>query len=428
MTSFTKSSVKTATPATATPSSYEHVGRQAWIILWMAFFAFLVIVIGTPLLMRWYVQHATRPKRTVVESIRGAILVFHDNKGEESAVLDRMELKEGDIVRTDENARANITVTNGEEQAQPLASLQLRNNSEVVFQKAREPRFRRSTLPQEVSFRLTAGQARVTSNSDMDRPLILTVETPHGRVLMQDGDDAAISVNNEITEVSARGGSIEVEAEGQKVVLESGQRTVIALNAPPGPPQEGPINLVRNGDFSQPLEDTWQVEAIVDAGDPSAVEKGTVTVVDSGSRRAVYFVRDGEEGIHTETAIVQEINADVLDYDSLKLRMDVLILSQSLPGAGQQSSEFPTMARIDFIDVNGNPQFWTWGFYSEDPVANWPIRNGEKIPKFVWYDYESPDFLNSPTFPRPAKVVRIRIYASGHNYRSQASGIGLIAR
>ena len=61
-------------------------------------------------------------------------------------------------------------------------------------------------------------------------------------------------------------------------------------------------------------------------------------------------------------------------------------------------------------------------------MANWPIRDGEKVPSFVWYEYESPDFLNSPTFPRPQKVTSIRIYASGHNYRSQASDIGLIAQ
>jgi len=397
-------------------------------MLWSAFFAFLVVIIGAPLLARWYIQHATTPKTTVVETIRGAILVFHANKEETSAVVDRLELREGDIVRTDENARANITVADGEESAQPLVSLQLRSNSEVIFQKAREPRFQRSTLPQEVTFHLTLGQARITSSAQSSRPLELLVETPHGRIRMQAGDDAAINVSNETTEVSARGGRIEVEAQNQMVVLEEGQRTAIVLGEPPAPPQAGPINLVKNGDFSEPLESAWQIEAIVDAGDPSTVEKGTVSIVESGNRRAAYFVRDGEQGIHTETAIVQEINADVLDFDSLKLRMDVLILSQSLPGGGQQSSEFPLMARIDFIDVNGNPQFWTWGFYSEDPVANWPIRNGEKIPKFVWYDYESPDFLNSPTFPRPAKVVRIRIYASGHNYRSQASGIGLIAR
>ncbi len=155
---------------------------------------------------------------------------------------------------------------------------------------------------------------------------------------------------------------------------------------------------------------------------------GEVSIVSSGGRQAAYFVREGEEGIHTETAITQQIDEDVFEYDSLILRMDARLISQSLQGGGIQSSEFPLMVRIDFIDIYGNPQFWTHGFYMVDPVANWPLRDGEKIPSFVWYEYESPDFLNSPTFPRAQTVTSIRVYASGHNYRSQVSGIELIAR
>jgi hypothetical protein len=118
----------------------------------------------------------------------------------------------------------------------------------------------------------------------------------------------------------------------------------------------------------------------------------------------------------------------VLDTESLIFRFDVRLINQSLPGGGIQSSEFPMMVRIDFIDVNGTPQFWTHGFYMVDPIENWPLRDGDKIPGLVWYAYESPDFMKSETFPRPAKVVSVRIYASGHNYRSQAADIELIAK
>lgn len=416
-------------PSTDTTRAYEAVGRQAWIILWAAFAVFLVIVIGTPLLIRWYVQNATVPRFARVEVIRGTALVTALDSETVTAVVDTLPItRDGILLRTDETARANISVYDDEKATVNLVTAQLRNNGELRFLRARTPRFRRSTLPETVEFQLGIGRVRVTGNSRLERPVHIAVRTPHALVALRDGDDVAVAVTNESTEVSVRNGTARVEAQGQSVFLSGGQRTTVFLGRPPSVPMAGPVNLVVNGDFTAPLEGTWKVEALVDARDPTAVAYGTVTVVEAGERKAAYFERDGEDGIHTETAIVQEINADVLDYDSLILRLDVRLISQSLPGAGQQSSEFPLMARIDFIDVDGNPQFWTWGFYAVDPIANWPIRDGEKIPPFLWYDYESPDFLNSPTFPRPQKVTRIRIYASGHNYRSMVTGIGLIAQ
>jgi len=414
---------------TATTRSYEAVGRQAWIVLWTAFALFLLIVIGTPLLIRWYLQNATIPRFARVEVIRGTALVTGSDGETVTAVVDVWPIpREGALLRTDETARANISVYSDEKAAVNLVTAQLRNNGELRFLRARAPRFRRSTLPERVEFQLGIGRVRITGHTRLDRPVDILVNTPHARISLRDGDDVAIAVTNENTEVSVRNGTARVEAQGQRVFLSSGQRTAVRLGQPPSAPMAGPVNLVVNGDFTAPLEGTWQVEAMVDARDPTHVAYGTVTIVEAGERKAAYFEREGEDGIHTETAITQEINADVLDYDSLILRLDVRLISQSLPGGGQQSSEFPLMARIDFIDVDGNPQFWTWGFYAVDPIANWPIRDGEKIPAFLWYDYESPDFLNSPTFPRPQKVTRIRIYASGHNYRSMVTGIGLIAQ
>ncbi len=415
-------------PQTASSSPYEGVGRQAWILLWIAFGLFLVGIVGIPLGIRWFVENATVDRYTQVEAIRGTPLILDADMGNVTGVVSTLALSEGDRMRTDEEARANISIYANGSPDQTLASVQLRDNTDVVFEEARAPRFRSSSQPDRINLRLDQGRARVIGNAREDRPVEITVKTPHAVIHLEDGDDVAIAVTNDATEVNDRGGDVRVESQGEQVVLNGGQRTTVALGSPPASPKAGPVNLVKNGDFTEPLEETWTVESIVDAGDPSAVTHGTVTVTNSGERNAAYFVRQGEEGIHTETGITQDINVDVLDYDSLILRLDARLLSQSLAGAGQQSSEFPLMARIDFIDVNGNPQFWTWGFYAKDPVANWPIRGGEKIPQAVWYDYESPDFLQSPTFPRPAKVTKIRIYASGHNYRSQAANVGLIAQ
>jgi hypothetical protein len=420
----------TTTTQSLSPETYERVGRQAWIILWLAFAAFILLVTGVPLGIHWYMMNATRPMAVRVEAVTGATLVVQGKNNEPVAVLDAMYIQEGDRVRTDQNSRANLSIFDEPQAEDSLASVQLRTNSEVELTTARRPRFHRSNLPRQLRLRLLSGRARITSSMVDGHALEIEVVTPQGKVVIGDGS-AAIAVNNETTEVTTRSGQVSVMAEGREVVLSKGRRTTIVLGQPPSDPLPADKNLVQNGDFSQPLETSWRVESIVDARDLSNVTFGTVDVVNTGGRNAAYFQRDaqGEDAdLHSETSITQEINADVLDAESLIFRFDVRLIHQSLPGGGIQSSEFPMMVRIDFIDVNGKPQFWTHGFYMIDPVENWPLRDGEKIPGLVWYAYESPDFMKSETFPRPAKVTSIRIYASGHNYRSQAADIELIAK
>jgi len=411
------------------PETYERVGRQARIILWMAFATFVILATGIPLGVHWFIANATRPMAIRVEAVKGTALVMQGKEQEPVAVLSTMFIREGDRVRTDENSRANLTISDTPED-EGMVSVQLRTNSEIEVLRVRRPRFQSSKLPRQISFRLSSGRARITSGEVDGRPLDVKIYTPQGEIRVSNGS-AAIAVNNELTEVTARSGSVVAIAQGSQVVFSKGERTTIALGQPPAPPQPADKNLVKNGDFSQPLESTWQVENLVDARDLSNVTFGSVSVISTGGRKAVYFQRDatGEDAnLHSETAIFQEINADVLDSESLIFRFDVRLISQSLPGGGIQSSEFPMMVRIDFIDVNGQPQFWTHGFYMVDPAENWPLRDGEKIPGLVWYAYESPDFIKSENFPRPAMVTRVRIYASGHNYRSQAADIELIAK
>ncbi len=423
---MTTSSATESLPSDA----YERVGRQAWVILWLAFAAFLLLITGVPLSISWYIHNATRPMAVRVEAVTGATLILPADGGDPVAVVDAQYIKEGDRVRTDQNARANLSIFDSPDDAESLASVQLRTNTEVELMIARRPRYAQSSLPRQLALRLHSGRARVTSGSVDDRPLEVNIQTPQGLVRVSNGS-AAVAVTNEITEVTARNGRVSVIAQGREVVLTKGRRTTIVFGEPPSEPQAADKNLVKNGDFSQPLESAWRVESIVDARDLSNVTFGSVEVINTGGRNVAYFQRDaqGEDAnLHSETAIAQEIDADVLDVESLVFRFDVRLISQSLPGGGIQSSEFPMMVRIDFIDVNGNPQFWTHGFYMVDPAENWPLRDGEKIPGLVWYAYESPDFMQSETFPRPAKVTRIRIYASGHNYRSQAADIELIAK
>jgi hypothetical protein len=181
-------------------------------------------------------------------------------------------------------------------------------------------------------------------------------------------------------------------------------------------------DLLYNGDFKSELN-KWSVynEQGVDAG----VVNGSAEIVQSGDRSAVRLARMGEDGNHCETGIVQEINRDVRDFTSMRFHADVQLLYQSLSGGGYMSSEFPVIVRIDYKDIYGIDRFWTHGFFYQNDSA-FPVQNGDQIPRYKWYPYESGDLMKDLGDIRPSWINSMRIYASGWNYQSMVAEVGLI--
>jgi hypothetical protein len=97
------------------------------------------------------------------------------------------------------------------------------------------------------------------------------------------------------------------------------------------------------------------------------------------------------------------------------------------------SSEFPIIIGLDYKDLWGNDKFWTHGFYYQNrdsyPIAPnaWGQPSGEKIPRGVWYPYESGNLLELLGENRPAQITGLTVYASGWNYDGLVSEIQLIA-
>ena len=403
--------------------------RVAWVIMLLSFFLCIALAVGVPAGARAFVLHSTRGLDVAAQSLWGTALLELPGRPELTALTKSHDLDPGMTVRTDEASSAIITVY--AETLPPMqrevASILMYPNTEVRLQRARFPRFPRwSPDPGRLSVWVDQGRVRVVSGRFPDRPLITTVETPHGRVQAADAS-FSVFVSNRGMDVTVRQGNVRVEARGLAVTVEEGQRTWVPLAQPPQTPTSAERNLVRNGNFTEPLEVAWDVGFL----QPDVVASGTVSVVDVGGRRAVRFSRRAEEGVHTEVWIEQKLEQDVRDVDTLILRMDVRLLYQSLPGGGMMGSEYPLMVRIDYTDVYGKDQFWVHGFYFRDPtIRGWPLVNGEKIPPYVWWPYESPNLvaLWEQGGTRPAVLHSIRIYASGHNYESMVAEVGLFAK
>jgi hypothetical protein len=393
--------------------------RLAWMILSIAFAVFCLLVAGIPLGIRWYVINATQVHKTSLSAIRGTVVVQEpDAVGSMAVIGTKDDVSEGSIIITDATSQALLEFFED-------STLHLYNNTRVIIQKTQSPRFGLSSKPKAIALEVTGGRVRIGVAPSTQSPLNFQVQTPHAVVELEEDGTYPMEVSSEEFHLTVRDGRAKVIAMGKTVELGQGERTTVEIGKEPTGPLPAERNLIVNGDFKEPLTMGWEVYHTQD--NPEEVN-GKAEILIVGDRQAVRFWRMGKATGHGETGIVQFIDKDVRDFTSLELHISVRLLDQSLAGGGTRSSEFPIIVRLDYKDINGNDNFWTHGFYFKDPAENWPIINGEKIPRLVWYPYESPNLMEQLGDVKPAHITSIRIYASGWDYQSMASQVQLLAK
>jgi hypothetical protein len=398
---------------------------MAWTVLAAAFAIFCILVVSVPLSIRWFILYSTDPEPARVDVLSGTVLVAAPGVRDAAGVQSMREINEGDTIRS-LDARSILTIAEPNEPEGVLSTVQIYSDTDLSVSRARRPRFDRSQEPYRVEVDLHNGRVRVLNLQPLRRPLGMRVSTPQGEIDLSAGS-FSIEVTAEEAQVTVRVGQATATSGDTTVVVEAGERTLLRKSVPPSEPLPAAQNLLANGNFEQGLAQAWQASTYQQSPN---VAPATVEVVEVGGRQAVYFSRNAEEGVHTEAWIEQTLDRDVLDFESLSVRLDVRLINQSLPGGGYLSSEFPLMVKLTYTDIYGKQLEWVYGFYyrDPDPNSNWPIINGEKIPPHVWYPYESPNLLQLLQETRPARLNSIRIYASGWNYQSMVSELGVVAR
>lgn len=389
--------------------------RAAWTVLLSAFATFCVLALSVPFSVRWYVINATSVRKTTVTTTRGTIRIEERGQAYPLAVAEEMEISEGASIKTDSTSQAFLTFFED-------STANLYNDAQVVLLKTRTPRFDLSPRPDTIILEVKKGRARIGAAPAIDSSLYFEVRLPQGVVVLKEGS-YSVEVTDEQSQIIVRYGQALATAAGVTVKLTQGQRTTIAMGEAPADPMPATQPLVVNGNFQKDLSAGWidYNEQGVDGGEVD----GEIEIVSSGNRRAVLFSRMGEDGNHCETGIRQKIDKDIRDYTSLKLHLDVQLIYQSLSGGGFQGSEYPIMVRLDYKDPYGNDQFWVHGFYYQND-DNYPIPEfGERIPRYVWYPYETGNLLEILADTRPTHIKEIRIYASGWEYQSMISEVGL---
>jgi hypothetical protein len=396
--------------------------RLAWTVLWVAFLLFCVLVTGIPLAARSYVLHASEEQEAQLQVIEGTVLVQKPNGSEPIGVTSAGSVAPGDEVITDDTSQATLDLFE-------RSHVTLYREGKVTLEQADAPRFSVSTDPNRIALKMTGGIVRVGRALPQERATEFRVVTPHTEMLLDEGS-YRIEVANERTQVTVLRGRAVVGWDTSPVQILQGSRTWVDLSGEPAEPLSAAQNLVVNGNFEDPLVTSWITNTVVYT---SGIQPPRVEITEDGGRRAARLVRRApDDGIHSEVAIQQRINQDVRDFTRLAVSLDVQLDFQSLSGGGQLSSEFPIIVRLDYKDRWGSDKFWTHGFYYQnrdgyliapDP---WGQPSGEKIPRGVWYPYESGNLLELLGDNRPAQITGLTVYASGWNYDSLVSEIQLI--
>lgn len=416
---------ETAWPAQRRRRTQENPERLAWTVLIASFAVFMALLIFVPLSVRYGVEVATVKQTAVLDPAQGTTLLYPPGSVEPIAITElRDDITEGSTVEAgDGPTQATVRIINEPDGDQALGSVQIFSGTRLRIDRMRSPMFDLSGSPYQAVLALNQGQARVFTNSGEQRPLAVRIVTPHGDIDLGAGS-YQIAVTEGQTDITVSAGEATLtKDDGTPLVVGTGRRAWLTVDALAGEALPAAQNLLRNGNFTESMKDTWDSYVVAENVTP-----GKVSIMERDGRRVAYFVRQGEDNVPTEVGIRQVIGKDVNVYDKLYLQLDIKLLFQSLSGAGYLSSEYPLRVELTYTDVYGKQLTWGHGFYYRDPEnENWKIVNGEKVPPFNWYTYRSPDLMDLLKDTRPAHIDSIRIYASGWNYQSMVSEAFLVA-
>ena len=397
---------------------------RAWAVLVIAFVAFCVLAITIPLSIRWYVIYATEAQETTLERpIDGAVYIKEPQGTDFIRITQRHEhVPEGAAIATDEHLRAFLRLFEG-------STLTLYNDTQVVLERVRSPRFAASSRANEIRIRVERGRVAIGVGSPLERSLDMGVKTSHADIALGEGNFSVVvdETETQLTVRPIRPGEATIIANGEIRRFTSGRCRIAA-----GMPIEGPLppeqNLVVNGDFSAMLDRGWEnpEQQRQKESDPL----GEAQIVPLEGKTVLAFQRRGAE-THGETSIIQHIDKDVRDFSSLKLTCEVLVSYQSLAGGGYESTEFPVMIELRYRDPVGNARSRHWGFYHLDPGTGPEWRtmvSGLKVIEGEWYLFETRNLMQSMGDIRPAHIDGLRIYASGWDWDSAITNISLLVQ
>jgi hypothetical protein len=393
----------TYTPVVPTFSPHTADAAAAVRLAWrwtLAAFAFLVLlVVGGPLARNWYVGAAIEPQPAQMMSIDGGI-VFVQRRGAGDWVMAKPDdqIAPGDALRTAANSRAFLRLVD-------QSTVLVYPSTTLRILRDEQGRFRREKLA--VVLELTQGRARIGVAPPADpSATFFQLRTPSAAIHLDEGSYSA-DVDKGVTQVAVRLGTATAYTAHGTANANTGQRLTAPADQTPSGNLPARRDLVDNGLFAEKDAEALSAWTVRDLSD---FPTGTVSL--TAIPGAVTFRRNGSG--HGETLVMQTLDTDLWDFDKVTVSANVRVLSHNLSGGGWLGFEYPLMLRVVYRDITGGTTTWFHGFYLQN-ADGYPTRDAERLPSTDWQHVDI-DLLS--LVPRPWRIQRVEIVASGWDYTS----------
>ncbi len=422
---------------TDSPSQAPVQNRQlfAWLVLIACFAACVLVTVSIPAGYRLYTQRATLPM-AMIASPSGRLML-----NSRETLSARQEV---DLPATIETARlfdSGVIEFFDPAQQSVRSLMTVSGRSVVTIESAKEPRFDTSTAASQLDLLISRGRVRIRVLDEGTRtPLQVRVRSAFGTVTTGGAGDFSFEVTDDGLQLSVLDGRAQLASDGGVMELAAGERASVAADATLDGPYSTARNLIRNGDFADELNGWFLFDWNIEREDQPT---GETMLADMRGEPVLRFEREGIGAAANE--IRQVIDATVLDYNELQLRVSLIIHSQTLPVCGGLGSECPLTIRIDYEDAAGGNSTWEQGIYaigepstdSQPPFCiscNAPLNRifhwkATRIGELV--AYESDNLMTSlaieESFRRPVQINAISIIAEGHGFKVDVVDIALIA-
>ena len=386
-------------PHSAYTATVDDASRIAWRVTLASGLILLTVLVGGPLVRNWYVGWAIESRGATMRSIDSVVFVQRQGNGDWVVARTNEDLDEGDVIRSAINARAFIQFFDG-------STALVFPDSTFRIIRSQQGRFQpnRYSLILEV----VKGRARI-GVAPAEDPLqaFVQLRAPSTQVHVTEGS-YSVDASGDQSQVTTRRGVATGYSNGAVASALTGQRLVATANRPPIGGLSSRRDLVTNPVFA--IRDgagpaDWTERDISEQDPPGVVTYhptvGTITLARRGQG-------------HGETMIAQNIDVDLWDFERVEVEASVRVLSHTLSGGGWQGTEYPLILRVIYRDITGTVHTWYRGFYLHND-DNFPVREADLFPSSDWVRFET-SLLG--IVPRPWRIIRVELVASGWDYAS----------
>lgn len=423
----------------------------------IAFLVFCFLCVITGVGINYFLFKSTVPMQVSLDVGRGTASYIGSDLVEKVVPRDVHYVSTNERISTDVQSQASLFVRDSYYGDRLIAVITMKNGTTLNMNYSDRPRFEFSSVDYRVDLTNVVGELDVHVPVSLPRSVWISLQLTSGTFiyLTSSGEYTVIASTTQVQVFNRTNGhAILISPDRTPRDVPSGQKAVLTLTDKGAQITlaAAPVDLLQDSQIQsmtpESLKDTTALAADLvqpwQCGDIQSDPPGAYSVETPAGRPAVRLYRDNGATNHGETFCFESVGPgqsgiDVSTYKDLRLKAVFDIESQSVTGCGDKGSECPIMLQIDYTYKNDKgletPAIWYHGFYTNYDVQSlYPLRclscllEHEAVYAHEWYIYESSNLLDlMPDDQQPYAILRIRVYASGHEYDTYVGDLALYA-